>query len=147
MFTMLISLSTYIGEAIEALCAWPRLVAGSLCPVVAGTRSSGLTHRHYSAQEAGGRGSLNMVDLSPSTYHSSLPCNFSRDTIMLTTVDAHHQEEVLRIPNHPQLTCKVSMILCQVMTIYRKQKFPKIILILKLMRCSPLLLRHVSAKY
>ena len=31
MFTMLISLSTYIGEAIESLCAWSRLVAGSLC--------------------------------------------------------------------------------------------------------------------
>ena len=70
MFTMLISLSTYIGEAIEALCAWTRLVAGSQCPVVAGTRSSGLTHHHYSAQEAGGRGSLNKVDLSPSTIIS-----------------------------------------------------------------------------
>ena len=27
MFTILISLSTYIGEAIESRCAWPRLVA------------------------------------------------------------------------------------------------------------------------
>ena len=33
MFTILISLSTYIGEAIESLCAWTRLVA---VPVLCG---------------------------------------------------------------------------------------------------------------
>ena len=103
---MLISLSTYIGEAIESLCAWSRLVAARCVAVVAVTRSSGLTHHHYSGR---GPGQLKQggVVSAPSTlsFKFAMPfiqvTTFSRDIFTLTTVGAHHQEEVLRIPQHP----------------------------------------------
>ena len=105
MFTMLISLSTYIGEAIESLCAWTRLVAAR-CVAVAVTRSSGLTHHHYSGR---GQGQLKQAGFvsTPSTFSFKFAMpfiqvtTFSRDIFTLTTVGAHHQQEVLRIPQHP----------------------------------------------
>ena len=106
MFTMLISLSTYIGEAIEAVCVWTRLVAARCVAVVAVTRSSGLTHHHYSGR---GPGQLKQggVVSTPSTFSFKFAMpfiqvtTFSRVNIKLTTVGAHHQEEVLRSPKHP----------------------------------------------
>ena len=80
MFTMLISLSTYIGEAIESLCAWTRIVAARCVAVVAVTRSSGLTHHHYS-----GRGPGQLKQGGVVSAFSTLSFKFAMPFIQVTT--------------------------------------------------------------